>query len=129
MPDIQIRQLNILRGLNTWAHQPVIEAHIDIGPYEERPTGVIPGFTDRLLEAIPSLWEHRCSEGRQGGLVARMREGTWMGHVIEHVALELQCLAGMDVSYGKTRSEGDDHPGQYRIVLEYLQADAGKRSV
>src|SRR5947207_8769334 len=129
MADIQIKNLKALRGPNTWAHQPVIEAHLDIGAYEERPTDEIPGFTDRLVDAIPTLWEHRCSEGRRGGLVARMREGTWMGHVIEHVALELQCLAGMEVSYGKTRSEGEEFPGQYRVVIEYEEEQAGKRSI
>ncbi len=129
MPDIEIKGINVLRGANIWAHQPVIEALVDIGPYEERPSDKIPGFTERLFEALPSLITHRCSEGKPGGLLIRMREGTWMGHIMEHVALELQCLAGMEVSYGKTRSEGDDFRGQYRVVIEYQEARAGRMAI
>src|SRR4051812_5376449 len=129
MADIQIKQMNVLRGANIWAHQPVIEALIDIGPYEEQPSNMIPGFTERLFAALPSLITHRCSEGVLGGFLVRMREGTWMGHIIEHVALELQSLAGMDVSYGKTRSEGDDYPGQYRVVIEYMESRAALMSI
>src|ERR1043166_704529 len=129
MADIQIKEINVLRGPNIWAHQPVIEAHVDIGPYEEQPSNEIAGFTERLFEAIPSLIAHRCSEGRWGGFLMRMRDGTYMGHIIEHVALELQCLAGMEVAYGKTRSEGQDFPGEYRIVIEYREARAGKYSI
>ena len=129
MAEIQIKEINILRGPNIWAHQPVIEAHIDIGPYEERPSNEIQGFTERLFDALPSLIAHRCSEGRWGGFLIRMCDGTYMGHIIEHISLELQCLAGMDVAYGKTRSEGRDFPGEYRIVIEYMEERAGKRSI
>ena len=129
MPDIEIKRIDVLRGPSIWAHQPVLDAHIDIGPYEEKPSDSIEGFTDRLFEAMPSLITHRCSEGRRGGFLKRMREGTWMGHIIEHVALELQSLAGMEVSYGKTRSVGEDFPGEYNVVVEYLEARAGKMSI
>lgn len=131
MPDheIEIKRTNVLRGPNIWAHQPVVEALIDLHAFEERPTDLIPGFTGRLLEALPTLETHRCSIGRPGGLIIRMREGTWMGHVIEHVALELLGLAGMEVTYGKTRSVGDDFPGQYRVVIEYLEEESGKQSI
>src|SRR5438128_11673923 len=125
MADIQIKHINVLRGPNIWAFQPVLEAHIDIGAYEQQPSDEIPGFTERLFAALPTLIAHRCSEGRWGGFLFRMQQGTYMGHVIEHVALELLCLAGMEVNYGKTRSEGDDFPGEYRVVIEYLEARAG----
>jgi cyanophycin synthetase len=129
MPDIKIKRIRVLRGANIWAHQPVVDALVDIGPYEEMPSDSIEGFTDRLFEAIPSLITHRCSEGHRGGFLKRMRDGTYMGHIIEHVALELQCLAGMDVAYGKTRSAGRGLPGQYHVVIEYLEGHAGLRSV
>src|SRR5207302_10931419 len=92
MGEIQIKRISVLRGPNVWAHQPVVEALVDLGPYEERPTNKIRGFAGRLLGALPTLRAHRCSVGRPGGFVMRMREGTWMGHVIEHVARELQCV-------------------------------------
>src|SRR5690242_3357509 len=122
MSDIQIKHINVLRGPSIWAHQPVLEVLVDIGLYEERPSSAIPGFTERLFEAVPSLIEHRCSEGHRGGFLKRMHEGTYMGHIIEHVALELLCLAGMDVSYGKTRSDRGEVPGRYYIVIEFMEA-------
>ncbi|MFN7146623.1 MAG: cyanophycin synthetase family protein, partial [Myxococcota bacterium] len=92
---------------------------VDLGPLEERPSATIPGFVDALVHHVPTLAEHGCSYGEAGGFLRRLREdgGTWMGHVMEHVAIELQNLAGAKVSFGKTRGNGA--PGQYHMVYEY----------
>ena len=89
---IEVRKTTVYRGPNVWARMPVILMVIDIGELEDRPTNKIPGFYERLTECIPSLYDHGCSLGRPGGFLQRMREGTWMGHVLEHVALEFQNL-------------------------------------
>ena len=112
-------------GPNLYANFRVIRWTVDLGPLEEHPSGIIPGFVDGLLAAIPSLDEHGCSYGRPGGFVRRLREdgGTWMGHVLEHTALELQNLAGAKVTFGKTRSVGEK--GQYSVVFEYEEESVG----
>ena len=120
---LEIRQTRIYRGPNVWARLPVVHAIVDIGEWEDRPSNVIPGFPDRLLALIPSLANHGCSSGRPNGFVERLREGTWMGHVFEHVALELQNLAGAEVTRGKTRST--DERGVYNVVFAYEQEDVG----
>ena len=106
-------------GPNLYATFPVIRMTVDLGPLEQRPSASIPGFVDGLVERIPSLAEHGCSYGEPGGLVRRLREdgGTWLGHVLEHVAIELQNLAACQVSFGKTRSTGT--LGHYHVVYEY----------
>jgi cyanophycin synthetase len=91
---------------------------------EHRPTNTIDGFRERLEKMFPSLYEHRCSVGTPGGFFQRVEEGTWMGHVIEHIALELQTLAGMDCGFGRTRSTGNKE-GEYFVVFSYLEEDAG----
>ena len=120
---LEIRQTNVYRGPNVWARMPVIHLVLDIGELEDRPTNKIPGFYEHLTEAIPSLYDHGCSLGRPGGFLQRLREGTWMGHVLEHVALELQNLAGADVSRGKTRSTTER--GVYNVIYQYDQEDVG----
>jgi cyanophycin synthetase len=102
---------------------PVIQLVVDIGELEDRPTNKIPGFYERLTEIIPSLYDHGCSIGKPGGFLQRMREGTWMGHVLEHVALELQNLAGAEVTRGKTRTTGER--GVYNVVFSHEQEDVG----
>jgi cyanophycin synthetase len=102
----------------------VLEILADIGKYEEIPSNKLPGFTERLVEAIPTLWDHRCSEGRPGGFLERLRVGTYMGHIVEHIILELQTLAGMDVGFGRTRQT--EHYGEYRIVVDYMDPEAAK---
>ncbi|MDQ6694763.1 MAG: cyanophycin synthetase [Chloroflexota bacterium] len=124
MNDIQIKKIKVLSGANIWAYRPVIEILTDIGKYEYLPSNEILGFTERLVDLIPSLWEHRCSEGRPGGFLERLRIGTYMGHIIEHIILELQSLTGMDVGFGRTR--GTERKGEYRIVADYLDAEAAK---
>ena len=124
MSEIQIKRIKVLSGANIWAYRPVLEILADIGKYEQLPSNKIPGFTERLVEAIPTLWEHRCSEGRPGGFLERMRIGTYMGHIVEHIILELQSLAGLDVGFGRTRQT--ERYGEYRIIVDYKDPAAAK---
>jgi cyanophycin synthetase len=96
---------------------------LDIGELEKKPTDKIPGFKDRLLKLLPTLSEHRCSPGHPGGFIERIERGTWVGHVTEHVAIELQCLANMQVGFGKTLDT--DEEGIYDIVFRYRDEEAG----
>ena len=112
-----------LMGPNLYAHRPCIKWKIDIGAYEERPTDKIDGFYEGLKALLPSLVEHRCSEGVRGGFFSRVESGTWLGHVMEHVALELQGLAGIDVGFGRARSGGP--PGVYNVVYECEERETG----
>ena len=96
---------------------------LDLEEMEERPTNAIPGFRHRLEQVFSGMYEHRCSVGEPGGFFQRVDEGTWMGHVIEHVALELQSLAGMDAGFGRTRGTGKQ--GEYYVVFTYIEEDAG----
>ncbi|NDD29096.1 MAG: cyanophycin synthetase [Proteobacteria bacterium] len=118
-----IRSTRLYQGPNVWAFKPLVHMVIDLGDLEEHPSDALEGFTDALLEAIPTLWEHKCSVGQHGGFVQRLRTGTWMGHIAEHVALELQTLAGNPVKFGKTR--GTDEPGVYNMVYEYVEENVG----
>ena len=116
----------IFVGPSLYAHFPVIRLDIDLGPLEAWPSGKLgPSFTDALLTALPGLQEHTCSYGKRGGFVRRLTEGdgTWMGHILEHVAIELQNVAGETVTFGKTRSHGP--PGHYWVVYQYEQEDVG----
>lgn len=127
MGDIQIMKIKVLIGANIWAYRPVLEILTDIGKYEHFPSNKLPGFTERLVETIPTLWEHRCSEGRPGGFLERLRLGTYMGHILEHIILELQSLAGIDVGFGRTRQT--EHYGQYRVIVDYRDPEAAKECV
>ncbi len=120
---LTIRSTNILRGPNVWARTPVVHHVVDLGELEDRPTNKIPGFYEQLTEMIPSLYDHACSVGRPGGFLQRLREGTWMGHVMEHVALELQNLSGAEVRRGLTR--GSSERGVYNVVYQFDQEDVG----
>jgi cyanophycin synthetase len=104
-----------LRGPNIWTYRPVIEVWLDIGTLEDSPSNTIPGFYERLIAWMPSLSEHRCGIGEPGGFLERLREGTWAGHILEHVTLELQNLAGMQTGFGKARSTGVR--GVYKVVV------------
>ena len=96
-----------LRAANPYRYRPVIRLKVDVEELEEYQASELGNFADRLLELMPTLHEHGCSYGEPGGFVRRLREGTWLGHVSEHIALELQCLAGTPVTYGKTRGAGE----------------------
>ena len=124
---MRILERNVYVGPSLYAHFPVIRLVMDLGPLEAWPTGRLGGaYVDALLAALPGLHEHGCSYGEPGGFIRRMREGdgTWLGHVFEHVAIELQNIAGEDVTFGKTRSV-DGRPGVYTVVYEYAQRDEG----
>lgn len=118
--------LHSLRGANFWSQRPVTRMDLIVGPYEEISSAGIPGLATSLERAMPGLIEHRCSIGERGGFLQRLRRGTYAPHIIEHVALELQAMAGCDVGYGKTR--GGDEPGEYTIVFEHCHANAGLRA-
>ncbi len=114
-----------MNGPNYWSvrRHKLIVMILDLEELENLPTNKIDGFYDRLSDILPSLQEHRCSEGEEGGFFLRVKEGTWMGHVIEHIALEIQTLAGMDVGFGRTRTFGV--PGVYQVVFSYMEEKAG----
>jgi cyanophycin synthetase len=120
---IQVLERLALMGPNLYAHRPCIKWKIDIGEFEERPTNVVPGFVDTIKAMIPSLIEHRCSEGVRGGFFSRLESGTWLGHVMEHVALEVQGLAGIVVGFGRARTGGG--PGIYNVVYECEERETG----
>ena len=89
-PDLEIVETRVYRGPNVFSNEPAIHLLVDLGSLEDHPTDTIPGFVDGLLELLPGLADHSCSRGRKGGFVERLREGTWLGHVTEHVALQLR---------------------------------------
>ncbi|HEY5519936.1 MAG TPA: cyanophycin synthetase [Candidatus Limnocylindrales bacterium] len=115
----------VLRGPNIWSRTPAIVLYVDLGVLEDWPSDTIPGFNEALVELIPSLGDHACSLGRRGGFVSRLKDGTWLGHVTEHVALELQSLAGTDAHAGKTRASPGEH-GRYNVVYEFRDEDVGR---
>ncbi len=113
--DIEIFDVMSLRGPNMWTYRPVLEAWVDIGELEDFPSNTIPGFYERLSAWLPSLIEHRCSIGERGGFLQRLKEGTWPGHILEHVTLELQNLAGMPGGFGKARET--PIRGVYKVIV------------
>ena len=105
---MRIIDIHPLKGPNYWSlHHKLINLRLDIGEYENKPTNEMNGFLDRIKQQLPSLYEHHCSEGIPGGFFERVKRGTWMGHVVEHIALEIQTLAGMKCNYGKTRNTNE----------------------
>jgi cyanophycin synthetase len=125
---MRILDRSIYVGPSLHAHFPVIRLELDLGALEAWPTARLGSrFIDTLLAVLPGLAEHGCSYREPGGFVRRMREdeGTWLGHVLEHVAIELQNVAGENVTFGKTRSISDDRPGVYTVVYEYAQREEG----
>ena len=122
-PTLRILETRVLRGANYWAKEPVIRQVVDLGVLEEFPSNRIPGFVDALVELLPTLEDHACSLGRRGGFITRLRDGTWAGHVAEHIALEFQNLAGTDVRHGKTRGTGEH--GRYNVIFEYREEQVG----
>jgi cyanophycin synthetase len=123
-PDLRILESRVYRGGNVWSYEPAIHLVVDLGVLEGYPTDTLPHFTDSLVELLPRLENHTCSVGEKGGLITRMREGTWLGHVAEHVALQLQQEAGHDQRRGKTRMV-KGRPGVYNVVYGYTNEDVG----
>jgi cyanophycin synthetase len=123
---MEILEIRTLRGPNYWSGywKKLIIMRLDIGEYEDKPSDKIEGFYGRMNEVIPSLLSHGCSYGEEGGFLRRVQEGTWAGHIIEHFALELQTLAGMDTGYGRTRETGQR--GVYNVVFSYHEEEVGR---
>ncbi|MEA2622837.1 MAG: cyanophycin synthetase, partial [Chloroflexota bacterium] len=125
-PTLRILETRVLRGPNYWARVPVVRMLVDLGVLEEFPSNKIPDFNVALEALIPTLGDHACSLGRRGGFLARLAEGTWVGHVAEHIALELQNLAGTHVAIGKTRGAGEY--GQYHVIYEFREEEVGREA-
>jgi hypothetical protein len=124
--EIRLTGLHSLRGANFWSQRPVTRMDLVVGRYEDISSAEVPGLPESLERALPGLVEHRCSIGQRGGFLQRLARGTYAPHIIEHVALELQLMAGLDVGYGKTR--GGDVPGAYTVVFEHRHEQAGLRA-
>ncbi|WP_265428713.1 cyanophycin synthetase [Chryseobacterium sp. YIM B08800] len=122
---MKIEKIQALRGPNIWSirRKKLIQMRLDLEEMEDFPTNKIEGFRERIEQLMPSLITHRCSEGTRGGFFHRVETGTWMGHVIEHIALEIQTLAGMDTGFGRTRETKT--PGVYNVVFDYIEENAG----
>lgn len=116
-----------LRGPNLWTYRPVMEAWVDIGVLEDSPSNTLPGFNERLTTLLPTLIEHRCSYGEHGGFLKRLEDGTWPAHILEHVTLELQNLAGMPGGFGKARSTSQR--GVYKVAVRSWHADISRQAL
>ncbi|MBI4995593.1 MAG: cyanophycin synthetase [Rhodocyclales bacterium] len=121
MKKLDIVRITPLRGPNIWTYRPALEAWVDIGDLEDYPSNTLPGFVDRLVAWLPSIVEHKCSIGERGGFIQRLREGTWAAHILEHVTLELQNLAGQRTGFGKARSTSVR--GLYKVVVRSRQEE------
>jgi len=124
--DIQILRMNYLRGPNIWTYRPIIEALIDLGEMEDHPSNKIEGFNDRINAWLPGLVEHHCGVGHRGGFLTRLVGGTWMGHIMEHVSIELQLLAGARAEFGKAREISKR--GVYKVVFRTEHEELGRES-
>jgi cyanophycin synthetase len=123
---MKVREIKVLRGPNFWSikRHKLIQVTLNLEELEYKPTDQIPGFLERLQQLLPSLYEHRCSLGNPGGFFERVKRGTWMGHVIEHIAIEIQVLAGIDIGFGQTRGTGTK--GVYHVAFEYGEEEEGR---
>jgi len=119
--DIRILDITVLRGPNRWSYKSAIEALVDIGDLEECPSNTLPGFVERLTAWLPGLYKHECSYEAPGGFVRRLEEGTWVGHILEHVTLEIQTRIGHPVGFGRARSTAT--VGVYHVVVRIAQED------
>ena len=123
---MRVLNITVLRGPNIWSRRPVIEAIVDLEDLKEKPSNQIPGLYERLTSWLPSLIEHRCSEGVRGGFLLRLKEGTYCGHILEHVWIELQGLAGSEVGFGKTRESNVS--GVFFVVARFEYEELGLRA-
>ncbi|MFN8478156.1 MAG: cyanophycin synthetase [Kouleothrix sp.] len=128
---MRVLETRVYRGPSPYGYRPVIRLTVDLEDLEQYPSGIIPEFNERLLALMPTLREHGCSYGQPGGFVRRLTEtnddgshGTWLGHVVEHIAIEIQCLAGTPVTYGKTRSVAG-RPGVYYVIYSFTEEQVG----
>ena len=125
--EIIFRKIVPLRGPNIWTYRPVLEAWVDIGELEDFPSNKIPGYYERLKAMLPSLIEHRCSYEERGGFLRRVEEGTWPAHILEHVTLELQNLAGLPGGFGKAREMSER--GVYKVIVRAWQEDVTRAAL
>jgi cyanophycin synthetase len=126
--DIDVLRVTHLRGPNIWTYRPVIETWLDIGELENFPSNKLPGLYERLTSALPGLVEHRCGVGAPGGFLERLRDGTYVGHILEHVVLELQNMAGMRTGFGKTRQTAEGS-GIYKMAFRTRQENVGRAAL
>jgi cyanophycin synthetase len=122
-PDLKILESQVFRGPNYYSHRPSIRLLVDLGSLEHWPSNTIPGFNEGLVSILPGLEQHSCSLGRPGGFIERLEDGTWLGHVAEHVAIDLQRQTGAQVFRGKTRGSGE--PGRYNVIYHYAEEQVG----
>ena len=120
---MRFRKVAVLRGPNIWANSPVIEAWVELGPLKDTASNAVPGFNDRLKSWLPTMVEHECSEATAAGS-SPARRGTYLAHILEHVTLELQWLAGTPVGYGRARVTSEE--GVYRVVVKYREEAVGR---
>ena len=122
---MKILKIQALKGPNIWSisRKKLIQMRLDLEEMEDYPTDKIDGFSERIEAMFPTMYEHRCSEGEPGGFFSRVKRGTWMGHVIEHIALEIQTLAGMETGFGRTRETKTS--GVYNVVFSYTEENVG----
>ena len=121
---MEVRKVRALRGPNIWANFPVLEAWVDLGDLNDTSSDAVPGFNERLMSWLPTMIEHRCSVGERGGFFERLRRGTYPAHILEHVTLELQCLAGTEVGFGKARAASEERV--YKVAVEYEEEELGR---
>jgi cyanophycin synthetase len=121
---MDIREIRALRGPNIWLRRPVLEVWVDLGPLRDMASNEIPGFNDRLMAWLPGMVEHRCSIGERGGFFIRLRRGTYLAHILEHVTLELEDRAGTPCGFGRARET--DKPGLYKVAIEYKEEAVGR---
>src|SRR5207247_1245707 len=125
-PDLKVIEIHVFRGPNFWSYEPCIRMLVDLGSLEHWPSNTLKGFNEGILEMLPGLRDHSCSLGRPGGFVERLEDGTWAGHVAEHVALQRQRETGIHIPRGKTRSAGQI--GQYNVIYGYGEESVGLAS-
>lgn len=125
LSDLKIVSIDTIEGKNKWheSKDKLIHMVLDLGDWEEFPSDKIPNFYKNIKKYLPSMNEHRCSEGRKGGFFYRVKRGTWLGHIIEHIALEIQTLAGHDTGFGRTRGTGKK--GEYNVIFNYEEKPVG----
>ncbi|MBI1345537.1 cyanophycin synthetase [bacterium] len=121
---MKILSVRTLRGPNIWSRRPALEALVDLQLLRDSSSEILPEFNDRLMSWLPGLIEHRCSEGVRGGFHIRLRRGTYLAHILEHVTIELQTLAGTEVGYGRARETSCE--GVFKVVVRYVEEEVGK---
>ncbi|MDX1995513.1 MAG: cyanophycin synthetase [bacterium] len=121
---VHVRSIRALPGPNLYAYMRVLHIVMDIGPYEEQASSDFPGFVERLVDWLPGLHKHECSVGRPGGFIERLRRGTYLGHICEHITLELQNLMGFPVTFGRARGTGE--PGVYNVIIAYKEEEPAR---